>query len=478
MFNVCKSFVTILMIFLLIATSLSGYAYNVEFTEKIKETDIDIVLSSADIIIPDDFPSIQEGINHANLGETILVKPGIYKEHLVINTTGLTILGIDRYNTILEGSKTVGQGIVINAENVCIKNFTIQNFLNHKKEGYYSYDQAGIEIHKSNTTITDNRFIDNGVGIELYVEAYNTTITNNEMINDALFIGNYFHSFDFPNLTPQSFLHKINNNTVNGKPLYYFKNQEDFIVPTDAGQITMVNCRNFTIENTHMNNNDFSILLAFCHDSIIENNTITDTTGETLLFACENITIQNNIIVDTFKAICLEYKSKNNIVRYNDISKNYVGISLFNNASNNLIYKNKVYDNTGFMASGIEIVSYHGGTQLNNNISKNQIFNNLIGIRFRQNTKNTTVYQNNITENKIGIYLELSSDENKIIKNNFRKNLVPAIFIGCNKNTWENNYWNRMKFLPKTIFGLKDFGKIKIPSVNFDKKPAILPYEI
>lgn len=476
MLNVGKSLEVFMIIFLMILTSLTGYAYNVESTEN--NTNICLVLLDADIIIPDDYTTIQQGIDNANPGDTILVKTGIYREHLIINKIGLTLIGIDRYNTILDGCKTKGQGIIVEAENVIIKNFTITNFKDYERDEIFSYDQSGIEIHKANTTIHNNRFIENGVGIELYANAFNTTITYNEMINDGILIGNYFYSFDFPSLTPLCFLHTIDNNTVNGKPLYYYKNQKDFTVPTDAGQITMVNCTNFTIKNTYMNNNDFSILLAFCYNSLIENNTITDTTGETLLFACENITIQNNIIVDTFKAICLEYKSKNNIVRYNDISENYVGISLFNNASNNLIYQNKVYDNTGPMAAGIEIVSYHGGTQQNNNISKNQIYNNLIGIKFRENTTNTTVYLNNITNNRFGMYLELSADDNNIISNNFRKNTMHAFFNGCSKNNWKNNYWNRPRILPKAIFGFKSFGKIKIPYMNFDKNPALKPYEI
>ena len=466
----CKSIVATLTVYLFITTSLTGFAYSVESNDTIKST-ICFVSSSFDIIVPDDFPTIQQGVDSAGSGDRILVRAGIYKEHLIINKTGLTLVGVDKYNTILDGCKTTGQGVIVKAENAVIKNFTITNFKDHSREGFFSYDQAGIEVHKANTTITNNRFIENGVGIELCVNAFNTTMTDNEMINDGLFMGNYFYSYEcFPNLTPKCFEHTIKNNTVNGKPLYYYRDQKDFTVPTDAGQITMVNCTNFTIKNLYMNNNDFSILLAFCHDSLIENNTITDTTGETLLFACENITIQNNVIADTFKAICLEYKSKNNIIQHNDLSGNYVSISLFNNASNNLIYKNKVYDSIGPMSSGIEVVSYHGGTQQNNNISENQIFNNLIGIRFRGKATNTTVYRNNITSNKFGMYLELSSDGNNIISNNFRKNIIQAFFNDCSKNCWENNYWGRPRVLPKIIFG--------IPFINIDRHPAKQPYYV
>ncbi len=37
--------------------------------------------------------SIQEAVNHAHPGDTILIKPGIYKERVVIKTPGLTLIG-------------------------------------------------------------------------------------------------------------------------------------------------------------------------------------------------------------------------------------------------------------------------------------------------------------------------------------------------------------------------------------------------
>lgn len=466
----CKKLVMIVVFFLMIGTSLTAYAYNIELGEKIKEVNTNLELSNIDIIIPDDFDTIQQGIDNANPGDIILIKKGIYKENLIINKTGLILQGEDKYNTVLDGCKIEGEGIIIDAENVTVKKLTIKNYKNLQKDIVYSWDQAGIEIRMPNITITDNRFIENGLGIEVFVKAYNATITNNEMINDGILLVDYFSSPDFPDITPNDFLHNITNNTVNGKPLYYFKNKKDFTVPSDAGQITMINCTNFTIKDIHMSYNDFSIILAFCSNSLIENLTITDTTGEILLFACENNTIQYNTISNTFKAICLEFKSKNNIIRYNDLSNNYVGISLFTSASNNTIYQNKIYDNFGFGAAGIEIVSFHGGVQQNNNITENQIYNNPIGIRFRGNSIKNTIYHNNITKNKIGIYLEKSSDHNKITYNNFRKNTVQAFFYGCSDNTWENNYWNRPRILPKLIFG--------IVGLNFDKNPALKPYDI
>ena len=51
--------------------------------------------------VPDDFPSIQAAIDAAQEGDTIIVEPGIYQEHLVI-AKSLTLQGAGP-NTILEG---------------------------------------------------------------------------------------------------------------------------------------------------------------------------------------------------------------------------------------------------------------------------------------------------------------------------------------------------------------------------------------
>ena len=83
---------------------------------------------------------------------------------------------------------------------------------------------------------------------------------------------------------------------------------------------------------------------------------------------------------------------------------------------------------------------------------------------------------NNIISNVYGIYFEKSCG-NKILINNFIDNQRHAFFMNC-KNTWDANYWNRPRFLPKPIFGFMKIGSISIPWVNFDLHPASKPNEV
>jgi hypothetical protein len=61
----------------------------------------------------------------------------------------------------------------------------------------------------------------------------------------------------------EHYVHEIEGNTVNGKPLYYFYEENNFDVPSDAGQIIIVDCRQARIEDTVINDTSTGLLIAF-----------------------------------------------------------------------------------------------------------------------------------------------------------------------------------------------------------------------
>jgi len=463
------------ILFLLVFPSIIPISLGSNFKNKDMNLKSSFIVNSGKVLYvggngPGNYTFIQDAINDSHDGDTIFVYDDLspYFENISINKQ-IFLIGENKYTTIIDGRNTKDDGITINTENVTIQSLTIKDF---RDDSIGSWAQAGIKIYSSNTTINNIRLIYNRIGIEVYCGAYNITIKNNELINDGILLGNYFKSQEFPDVTLRDFIHNIANNTINGRPLYYFTNINDFVIPNDAGQIILVNCSNVTIKDIRMSDNDFSIILAYCSNCLLENLTISDTDGEVLFFECSNNTIQNNTITNTFKAICLEIKSKNNIVRYNNVSENYVGLSIYADANNNSVYKNKAYNNEN---AGVEIISYHGGIQRDNNVSENLFYNNQIGIHLYQNSVNNTIQKNSIRDNKIGILLQDRSCNNKIIKNNIQKNLIPAVFLKCKNNKWDGNYWNRPRILPKLIFGL---GLIGFPRINIDWHPALKPYDI
>jgi parallel beta-helix repeat protein len=99
-------------------------------------------------IVPDDYSSIQDAINHAGAGDTIYVRNGTYHEHLFLNKT-LSLVGESRFGTVIDGDGTCTSVVVV-ADNVNISNFMIRN------------GEAGIDISGSGDAIVSNAIVLNG----------------------------------------------------------------------------------------------------------------------------------------------------------------------------------------------------------------------------------------------------------------------------------------------------------------------------
>jgi plastocyanin len=82
------------------------------------------------LVVPKDFPTIQKAVNHASPGSTIRIKPGVYKEDVVVTTRNLVIEGVDRFRTILHGEDKRENGFLVDGtRRVTIRNLTVRNYL-------------------------------------------------------------------------------------------------------------------------------------------------------------------------------------------------------------------------------------------------------------------------------------------------------------------------------------------------------------
>src|SRR5262249_5241371 len=83
------------------------------------------IVSGKTIKVPGDQRTVQKAVDAAQSGDLILVSPGVYKEGVNVTTDNLTIRGVDRNTTILDGEFTQENGIrVLNANGVAIENLT------------------------------------------------------------------------------------------------------------------------------------------------------------------------------------------------------------------------------------------------------------------------------------------------------------------------------------------------------------------
>ena len=124
-----------------------------------------------DIVVPDNYSSIQEAINHAEIGYRIYVRTGIYKENIVIDKDGIILHGENKETTIIDGNNK-NYTILLESNYNNISGFTIKNGVT----GLYLNTSSGNQIQ--NNIITNNQ-----QGITLY-RAHANNIENNQIKNN------------------------------------------------------------------------------------------------------------------------------------------------------------------------------------------------------------------------------------------------------------------------------------------------------
>jgi len=132
--------------------------------------------SSSVIRVSEDYPTIQEAINAASPGDTILVSSGIFRESIVINKS-ISLIGDSKEKTIIIGFN-IGNVIYISSNSVIVSSFTIKgsgaNYISPFDGG-----DAGIILDKcANCTLSNLIVTENCLGIFLNLSDDNV-IENN-----------------------------------------------------------------------------------------------------------------------------------------------------------------------------------------------------------------------------------------------------------------------------------------------------------
>ncbi|UCG68468.1 MAG: right-handed parallel beta-helix repeat-containing protein, partial [Thermoplasmata archaeon] len=438
------------------------------------------------------YTSIQDAINASNDGDTVFVYNGTYYEHVVVNKT-INLTGENRNITIIDGGG-IGEVINVSQDGVNITGFSVigggSDFIFPQDAGIVLYDvnnckisdnnvssndYCGIRIYSSNMNnisgnivtlnyyngivlhssdwnnvnnnivtmnsytgiqlydstgneITNNMASENDIGIYLK-ECGGNILTGNTMVETGLFI--YGWSINYWNF------HDIDTtNTINGKPVYYWKNQNGGTIPLGAGQIILSNSNNINIEDQNLTNGTVGIQLAFSSDIYVNDNNVSS-------------------------------NKKNGI---------YLRVS----------DGNTIIDNT--ISSNSEEGIYLSASSANS-ITNNTVLNNDKGINIRVSSNDNIIIGNNVSNNDYCLYIS-SSSNNKIYHNNLVDNTFQAFDGTNNGNYWDNgyplggNYWydyggvDDYKGPNQDIPGRDGIGdtNYSIDSDSIDNYPLMGPY--
>jgi parallel beta-helix repeat protein len=393
-----------------------------------------------------DFSEIQDAINNASDGDTILVHSGIYYENVVVDKS-VTLRGIGHPVVDAGGRESA---ITLSADGIAVKGFNVTKS---------SWDGAGITISSSNNTITGNTVChSNNSGIALFSSS-NNTITDNNISNSGCGIGllssgnnnDYGIGLWFSSNNTITG-NNVSNNNEEGIFLFYSRNNTitgNNVSNNNEEGIFLFYSRNNTITGNNVsNNNEAGILLFYSRNNSItgnthvndglfvyssyqntgEDNTVNgkplvyledvsdykvENAGQVILVNCSKITVENLDISNTSLGIEL-WGTEDSIISNNTVSNNNIVIFL-GSSSNNTITGNNLSNNNW---DGISLT--HSS---NNKITGNNVCNNNMGgIRLFYSSNNNTITGNNVcNNNKESIRLDNSSN-NKIYFNNFINN--------------------------------------------------------
>lgn len=242
------------------------------------------------ITVPGDYPTIQEAINAATLGDTIYVHNGTYHENVVVNKT-VSLVGEDKSTTIIDGSNS-STVVYISANDVYVSGFTI-------RYSGLDFDDNGIRLDSSsNIVISGNVITNNTWGIWLE-QASNNAISENIIANSSdsgIYLGASNNSV-------------VNGNTITNNAYGMWLERSstnnairDNIVTWNWMGISLANTsdRNSVYENT-ITKNDEGIHLFSNFSSIYENNIANNWAGIFSLKSEGNIIYRNNFINNTIQ---------------------------------------------------------------------------------------------------------------------------------------------------------------------------------
>jgi parallel beta-helix repeat protein len=253
-----------------------------------------------------------------NIYETIVV----LRDNIIIDGAGFTLQGQGNFTGVFLQDRL----------NVTIKNMAIRNFYHGIKLTWGDIDTGsrnnvifgnsitgntiGIQLNlfTGNNFVYDNSITNNSYGLQI-IHSPNNVLKNNQLkenqfnlwvhVETSVQVSHYFNDID-------------RSNIVDGKPIYYWVDQHDKTVPSDAGYVALISCTGITVENLILSNNGQGVLLVATNNSLITRNQLKNNGYGIVVYGpyepCVDNTITKNEIMGwTEKDIFVWSDLENNI---------------------------------------------------------------------------------------------------------------------------------------------------------------------
>jgi parallel beta-helix repeat protein len=450
-----------------------------------------VARGSSTFIVPDEYSTIQEAVNNAVDGDTILVSAGTYYEHVTINKS-ISLVGENAETTIIDGNNT-GHTVHILSDYVNVTGFTVQNsgstHMPYLDAGFclnctvgctisgncaVNNDFAGISllyssqniitynnlsgtgwggIHlmgSSHNVVSGNRIADKYGGINGHASSHYNNITENIISNCTY--GTFYNTANHNNIC------RNNITTISIEGIWL---QEQVNYNTVADNTIINNTVAIRLHGPNLNNTLSGNLITGSEYGIkIESGSrYTRITGNVImdnragndswsagirLDSGMDSQIDSNVITGNNYGILLYTSSPRVSVRGNNITENEFGLRVASGGSYNLrLIGNVIADNVGY---GVGLTGF-GSSSNYATVSFNTIVNNSNGVALGQYSNFNTVSRNNISLNDCGFYIEYST-QNLIHGNNVMNNSQQTYVTLGSSNTWDDgypsggNYWS------------------------------------
>ena len=306
------------------------------------------------------------------------------------------------------------------------------------------YPISGFNLEQSsgNTITVDNEGDGDFTSIK---QALNNA---NQGDSIEVYSGTYYEhdlSFEKEGIILQGISHELGNGVDTGKPIIDGEGKEKvFFI-----KVSNIIIDGFNIHNDGPGSYNIISIATESNNCTIINNNLSNSVMSILYVCGYNIKILNNTINHSYIrfGISLDEHSRNCLISGNTISNAKSGVLLWD-SNNHIIVGNRI---SMCSRSGIDVSGD------NNNIIGNHIENNIVGIDMGG-------FNNHVKRNNF-------------IKNNIHMRFIYGSFTSIKQrltNRWYGNYWGRPRLLPYPVPG----GIFLIPTIQFDWRPALIPYDI